>query len=394
MLFSRRPVRPEVRPAPHHSTDADVPPPPAGLWADKFGTVVTRTMQVLILLVAIIAFVYAAIALRLVVIPVLLALIVGAALGPLVDAMHRRGLSRALGAGIVLLVALLGLGGLITGIVFAVRAQWPALVESAGQGIDQLRDIAANFGIPTDEQAINDAVQQVQEFLTSSSFTSGAIAQVGNAVEIITGAVLFAFVLFYFLRDGGPIFQFLTRAFKGEYRVRADRSGQRALEVLGGYVRGTALVALVDAVFIGIGLLILGIPLALPLAVLVFIFAFIPIVGATAAGVLAALVALVSGGLVDALWVTGIVIAVNQIEGNFLQPVLLGRSLKLHALVVLLAITAGTILAGITGAILSVPLVACVWGIYKAWRGDEHPQGTIGKPEARRRTGGAPLVAE
>ena len=387
MPFSRR----------YTTDDSVTPPPPAGLWADKFGKVATRTLQIIILVIAIIGVVYAAIALRLVVIPVLLALIVGAALGPVVDAMHRRGLPRVAGAAIVLLVAVLGLGALVVGIVFAVRSQWPQLVESATQGVEQLREIAEGFGIPTDQEAIDDAVAQVQEFLTSSSFTAGAISGVSSAVELITGTVLFAFVLFYFLRDGGQIFEFLIRPFTGRYHVKAQRAGRRALEVMGGYVRGTALVALVDAVFIGIGLFAVGIPfaLALPLAVLVFVFAFIPIVGATAAGVLAALVALVTVGLwPGAVVVVIVVIAVNQIEGNFLQPVVLGRSLQLHALVVLLAITAGTILAGITGAILSVPLVASAWAIYKAWRGDEPPHGTtVGKPPRRRRRA-APTVAE
>ncbi|PJJ71628.1 putative PurR-regulated permease PerM [Diaminobutyricimonas aerilata] len=386
MPFSRR----------YTTDDSVTPPPPAGLWADKFGKVATRTLQSIILVIAIIGIVYAAIALRLVVIPVLLALIVAAALGPIVEALHRRGLPRVAGAALVLVVAVLGLGGLVTGIVFAVRSQWPQLVESATQGVEQLREIAEGFGIATDQEAIDDAVAQVQEFLTSSSFTSGAISGVSSAVELITGTVLFAFVLFYFLRDGASIFEFLIRPFQGRYHVKAQRSGRRALEVMGGYVRGTALVALVDAVFIGIGLFAVGIPfaLALPLAVLVFVFAFVPIVGATAAGVLAALVALVTAGLWPAIIIVIIVVAVNQIEGNFLQPVVLGRSLQLHALVVLLAITAGTILAGITGAILSVPLVASAWAIAKAWSGDEPPHGTtVGKPPRRDRRR-APAVAE
>ncbi len=357
------------------SDDSVTPPPPAGLWGDKFGIVATRTLQTIILVVAVIGVVYASIALRLVVIPVLLALIVASAIGPIVNALERKGWNRALGAGLVLLVAVLGLGGLATGIVFAVRSQWSTLVDQATQGFEELRRIVAGFGVPTDDQAINDGLEQVREFLTSSSFTSGAIAGVSSAVEVITGTVLFAFVLFYFLRDGGSIFEFLIRPFKGEYHVRAQRAGLRALDVLGGYVRGTAFVALVDGVFIGIGLFVVGIPfaLALPLAVLVFIFAFVPIVGATAAGVLAALVALVTAGVTPAIIIVIIVIVVNQVEGNFLQPVVLGRSLQLHGVVVLLAITAGTILAGITGAILSVPLVACVWAIYKAWRSAEQP---------------------
>ena len=145
------------------------------------------------------------------------------------------------------------------------------------------------------------------------------------------------------------------------------RIGDSSIRVLGAYVRGTALVALVDAVFIGAGLFILQVPLALPLAVLVFVTAFIPVVGATLAGIVAALVALVFNDLTTALIVVGIVVLVNQLEGNLLQPLIMGRTLSLHPLVILLALTAGTILGGILGAILSTPTASVVWGAIKAW---------------------------
>ena len=145
------------------------------------------------------------------------------------------------------------------------------------------------------------------------------------------------------------------------------------MHTLGGYVRGTASVAAVDAIGIGVGLAIVGVPLALPLAVVVFITAFIPIVGATAAGILAALVALVANGPVAALIVVGIVVLVNQLEGNLLQPVLMGKTLKLHGLVILIGLTAGTVLAGITGAIMSVPLLAAAWGAVQVWGGPDRP---------------------
>jgi predicted PurR-regulated permease PerM len=143
--------------------------------------------------------------------------------------------------------------------------------------------------------------------------------------------------------------------------------------VFGSYVRGTAAVALVDALGILIGLLILQVPLAIPLAVLVFILAFIPIVGATLAGILAALVALVANGWVTALIVVGVVVLVNQLEGNFLQPVLMGRSMKLHAFVILVALTVGVAVGGIVGALLAVPITAAVWGIVQVWDGPDLP---------------------
>ncbi len=135
-------------------------------------------------------------------------------------------------------------------------------------------------------------------------------------------------VLFFFLKDGPQIWEFLLRPFRGENYARARRIGDKTVTTLGSYLRGTAAVALVDAVGIGIGLLILQVPLALPLAVLVFLLAFIPIVGATVAGIIAALVALVANGPLNALLVVGVVVLVNQLEGNFLQPVLMGRSMQ------------------------------------------------------------------
>jgi len=166
---------------------------------------------------------------------------------------------------------------------------------------------------------------------------------------------------------------FLLRPFRGEPYQRALRVGDKTVTVLGSYVRGTATVAAVDAVGILIGLLILQVPLALPLAVLVFLLAFIPIVGATLAGILAALVALVANGWVVALLVVGVVVLVNQLEGNLLQPVLMGRSMQLHAFVILIALTAGTVLGGIVGAVLAVPITAVAWGIVQVWDGPHTP---------------------
>lgn len=145
------------------------------------------------------------------------------------------------------------------------------------------------------------------------------------------------------------------------------------MQVFGSYVRGTAAVAAVDAVGILIGLLILQVPLAFPLAVLVFVLAFIPIVGATVAGILAALVALVANGWVVALLVVGVVVLVNQLEGNFLQPFLMGRSMRLHAFVILVALTAGAVIGGIVGAVLAVPITAAAWGVVQVWDGPHTP---------------------
>ncbi|MFS4505713.1 AI-2E family transporter [Clavibacter sp. Sh2141] len=338
---------------------------PQSVWQDKLGRLSIRCVQILAVLVVAIAIVYAAISLKLVVIPVIIALILACAVRPIVLWMERRGLPDALAAAIALLTGLVLFGGAITLVVFGVQNQWPTLVEATSEGIDELQRVVEEGGLPVDTAQIDAFRQSAVDFLTSSQFGSGAIAGVSAAAEVITGAVLGLVVFFYFVKDGPQIWSFFIRPFRGRGRKRAVRVGHEGARVLGGYIRGTATVALVDTVFIGAGLVILGVPLALPLSLIVFIGAFVPIVGATAAGILAALVALVTNDLGTAIWVVAIVVLVNQLEGNLLQPVVLGNALKLHGLVVLLALTAGTILGGIVGAILSVPLTAVAWTAWK-----------------------------
>jgi putative heme transporter len=260
------------------------------------------------------------------------------------------------------------LGAVLTGVTFAVINQWGTLVTSASDGVDKLQQLVASSGFPIDQKQVTQARQSVVSFLTSGTFASGALAGLSTATTILTGLVLVIFVLFFLLKDGRRIWRFLLQPLHGARRDRAQRIGHSSIGVLGAYVRGTALVALIDAVFIGAGLFILQIPLALPLTVFVFVTAFIPVVGATLSGIVGALVALVTGGPVEALIVVGIVIAVNQIEGNVLQPLIMGKALSLHPLAILLALTAGTVLAGVIGAVLAVPTASVIWTAIKSWR--------------------------
>ena len=188
-------------------------------------------------------------------------------------------------------------------------------------------------------------------------------------------------MFYFFLKDGPGIWEFLLRPFHGAGYERGWRAGRQATATFGNYVRGTTIVAAADAVGIGAGLFILQIPLALPLAVIVFVTAYIPIVGATLAGIVAALVALVANGPLAAVIVVGIVVLVNQIEGNLLQPLVMGRALKLHPLVVLIALTVGATLGGILGAIVAVPLTAAAWAVLQVWDGPDTPAGTV-RPKA------------
>ncbi|NQX15512.1 AI-2E family transporter [Rathayibacter sp. VKM Ac-2857] len=361
-------------------TDPPATPPAAPpaerrptVWSDGLGRFAFRCLQALIVLGLAAVLVLAMTQLTLVIIPVLIAIILASAIHPVLAWMRRKGVPSILATWIALigLLAILGaIGWLIT---VAVRNQWDELVSSASDGIASLQDYVQHLPFQIDEQQIEDARQTVVDFLTSSSFGSGALAGAAAAANFVTGLVLMIVVLFFFMKDGPKIWEFLLRPFTGSSYDRAKRVGGKTVDVLGGYIRGTATVAAVDAIGIGVALAILQVPLALPLAVIVFLTAFIPIVGATAAGILAALVALVANGPVAALIVIIVVIAVNQLEGNFLQPVVMARSLKLHPLIVLIALTIGTVLAGIVGAVLAVPIAAVAWGIVSVWNGPDRP---------------------
>ncbi|WP_411701310.1 AI-2E family transporter [Conyzicola sp.] len=359
-------------------------PSPRELMTDRLGVLSIRSAQIIVVLLLAIAAVFALIQLKLVVIPLLIAVILAAALSPVITFLRRRGVSAILATWITLIAGLVVFGGLITLIVFAVRDQWGELVSSASDGIDQLQEFVENGPIPVDQKQLDSLRDTVVDFLTSSQFGSGALAGVSVAGELITGVLLALVILFFFLKDGDRIWAFFLRPFSGHALERGHRIGHVAVKTLGGYVRGTATIAAVDAVAIGVGVAIIGVPLALPLAVIVFLSAFIPLIGATVAGILAALVALVANGPVAALIVVIIVIVVNQLEGNFLQPVVMAQSLKLHPLVILLALTAGTILGGIIGAVLSVPIAAVAWAIIKTWNGPAEP-GTPREPKTPRK---------
>ncbi|HWS49702.1 MAG TPA: AI-2E family transporter [Microbacterium sp.] len=354
--------------------DADGTPKP-GIWSDSLGRVATRSAQAILILVLATAIVYAMVQLKLVVIPVLIALIIAAAVGPFVNFLHARHVPRMLGTWLTLIGALSILGAVFTAIVFAVRSQWSDLVASAADGLEALQNWLTGLNLPISADQLDDAREAILGFFTTSEFGSGAIAGVTAVGEVLAGSVLILVVLFFFLKDGDRIWSFLTARLRGSTRHKTLKAGSRIIEVLGSYVRGTAIVAAVDAVVIGLALVIMQVPLALPLAVLVFLGAFIPIVGATVAGILAALVALVANGPVVALIVIVVVIAVNQLEGDLLQPIVMGKSLRLHALVILLALTIGTILGGIIGAVIAVPIAASAWAAIKVWFGSvEDPQ--------------------
>ncbi|MFI9507048.1 AI-2E family transporter [Nocardia sp. NPDC052566] len=295
-----------------------------------------------------------------VVVPLAIALLAAALLAPLVDWMQRLGVPRSVGV----FVALVGSLGLVAGIMTFVVEQFvagvPQLSDEVTSSIHKVQDWLINGAPHLSNEQIRNAGDQIVKTIQSNqnALTSGALTTATVIGHILTGLFLTLFILIFFLYGGDQIWHFVTRLVPTPHREKVRTAGQLGFGTLVGFVRATVAVAAVDAIGIGAGLAILGVPLALPLASLVFVGAFIPIIGAFLAGFIAVFIALVTKGLVTALIVLGIIIAVMQLEGHVLQPLLLGRAVSIHPLAVVLAITAGVVLGGIGGGLLAVPFVA------------------------------------
>ncbi|HEY8296006.1 MAG TPA: AI-2E family transporter [Micrococcaceae bacterium] len=341
------------------------------IWGDAMGRASIRSVQALTVIGLVWIVLWALTRVPLVVIPVLIAVILASAISPLVHWLDRHRWPRAL-AVLASFVAILAVfGGVITGVVFIIRSQSRELISKADVGLDRLHDLINNGPFPVSDAQLTATRDAVQKFFTSSAFGTEALTGIRVAGEIGAGAVLMAVILFFLLKDGQKIRDFLFGFLPAEHGGRAHLAAERGTVVLGGYVRGTSMIALADALIVGIALAIMQIPLSVPLAVFVFIGGFIPIIGATAAGTLAVLVALVFNGPIPALVVLAVIIGANQFEHHVLQPFLMGKVLSIHGLVILLALAAGTTLAGLVGALLAVPLTALGWTVIKTWSGPQ-----------------------
>ncbi|MQA15187.1 MAG: AI-2E family transporter [Pseudonocardiaceae bacterium] len=292
-----------------------------------------------------------------VVVPLLLALFAAALLAPIVAALSLLRVPRPLGALLALVVALAAAAGVFALVVPSFMAQLPALVESLTRAAGELDELLRRLPFVSQDTNVREIAQQV---LAQLSGAGGLRSLLGSAANVLAGLVLLAVVLFFYLAQGQWLVSSVTGQLPSPRREQADELVDRLWHTLGTYFRALIVVALVDAVLIGSGLALLGVPLALPLAVLVFLGGFFPYVGATVSGLLAALVALAESGLGTALAVLVLVLAVQQLEGNVIQPLVMGKLVKLPAFVVLLAIAVGATLLGVLGAFLAVPAAACI----------------------------------
>ena len=303
---------------------------------------------------------YLIVRLRLVFIPIFVALLICSILIAPVKWLRDRGWRPLLATWTVLLASGLVVAGIFAAIVPLFVDQLSNLGQDLREGTDRVLEWLAEGPLELSEQEVDDYLERAGDQLrqNSSVITGGVVSGVTKTGEFLTGLLLTLVLLFFFLKDGDKIAAWSLRQFSNEKRPHIAEMGRRGFATLASYARGTAIIALVDGVLIGLALFIVGSPLALPLGVITFFASFFPIVGAVVAGIIAALVTLVTNGLGDALIIAAVIVAIQQIEGDVLQPVVMGRMVRLHPLAILLALAVGGILAGIAGAFVAVPIAA------------------------------------
>jgi predicted PurR-regulated permease PerM len=328
--------------------------------------------RLLVVLAAAGGVLYLLILLKVIVVPVIVALFLATLLVPLVRWLERRGWRHIWAVVAVFVGAVLVIAAIIAGFIPLIGNELGTLRQRADEGVAEVQAFIASRPFGLSEEDLTRYLEQARERFTENStgLTRGAVEGVTLIGELLTGLILCLFLTFFFVKDSERFTRWILD-FAGRHREHHLREiGTRSATAVSGYLRGQATVGLVDGVFIGIGLAVLGVPLVVPLAFLTFVAAFLPLVGAFVAGALAALVALVTNGLTTALLVVGLTVLVQQLEGHLLAPLLLGRAVALHPVVIILALAAGAILGGIIGAFLAVPIAAVVTAVGTYLRGE------------------------
>ncbi|MFJ3710751.1 AI-2E family transporter [Streptomyces sp. NPDC090053] len=372
----------------HHAAPGQVPPPPdyapavaarpdpvaAVPWGVRVAAeagwrllVLAGTLWVLMRVIS---------AIQLVVLAFVGALLVTALLQPTVARLRRAGLPRGLATALTAILGFVVMGLVGWFVVWQVMENLDSLSSRVQDGIQELKRWLLHSPFHVTEQQINEVAKSLSDSIghNTNEITSAGLQGVTVIMEILTGMLLAMFSTLFLLYDGARIWQWALKLVPAQARRGVAGAGPRAWRTLTAYVRGTVIVALIDAIFIGLGLFFLDVPLAVPLAVFIFLFAFIPLVGAVMSGALAVVVALVTQGVFTGLMVLVVVLAVQQIEGHVLQPLILGRAVRVHPLAVVLSVAAGGMIAGIGGAVVAVPLVAVtntVVGYLRAYGRDQ-----------------------
>jgi predicted PurR-regulated permease PerM len=322
----------------------------AGAWSWRI-LVVGAAVFVLLQLIGI---------LSVVVIPFAISLLLAALLHGPVGWLRRHRLPKSLATAVVMVGGVAAVSAVLYGVVQAFLNGLPGLTQNVTTGINEAKTWLVDGPLKLSQSQIDAVIANIGKTLSEnqSTIASGALTATTTITELLSGLFIVLFTTFFLLRDGDQIWRFLTNLLPRKAVEPVRDAGVQSWKTLHAYVRATVLVAFVDAFFIGVGVAIMGVPLALPLAAVIFLGAFVPVVGAFISGTVAVVVALVAEGPIAALIVLAILVGVQQLESHILQPFLLGRAVSLHPLAVILAIAAGLVISGIIGALVAVPLLA------------------------------------
>jgi putative heme transporter len=339
--------------------------------------------RLLVCLAAVVVVVFALTKIGFAVVPVVVALLLATLVVPPARWLHRHGVPHTLSSIIAFVGGVLALLGLVALVAGGIASEAGTLADQVRGGADELGGYVADLPLGLDEAEVQRQIDTIDDRVreNSASIRNGVISGAMAAGQFLGGLLIALVVLFFFVKDGARMWEWICRLFPEARRAALDELGEKSWTVLTAYVRGVVFVAFVDAVGIGLALLIVGVPLVLPLAVLTFVLAFVPIVGAIVAGFAAVLVALVSHGLVAALVILGAVVLVQQLESNVLYPWIVGRTVEVHPVVVLLAVTIGGLLYGVVGAALAVPIaVVGAAAIATVQKHSMHGEVAVGPP--------------
>jgi predicted PurR-regulated permease PerM len=315
-----------------------------------------------------------AVYLRLVTLPFIGALLFTALLQPLAAWLRRRGVGTMLSTWCCFLIVLVLIGGAMTLVATQISADYPTLYHEMQHTANEVARSLSGPPFHLNAARVSRLSSEGLKYISQhKSLVAGTVLTTGKyALEVLADLILMLFISFFLLKDGAQIWQFLIKGARGEAHRRLNHAGHSAWQALVYYIRGTTVVAAIHSLFIGLALWLLGVPLLGPLIVLIFIAAFVPIIGILVVGALAILICLATKGWVAALILLGVFILENQIEGHLLQPQVVGRFVRLHALGIILALAVGGIIAGIPGAIIAVPFTAA---ISYAWHALRAPEG-------------------
>jgi predicted PurR-regulated permease PerM len=316
-----------------------------------------------------------AVFLRLVTLPFIAAMLLTALLQPSAAMLRRRGFSPLLSTWCTFFVAIVVIAGAITLLGNQISSDYPVLFRELRKTARQVQHSLAGPPFHLNATRLSMVSTDVLNYISQhKSVVAGTVLTGGKyAAEILAGVILTLFITFFLLKDGAQIWKWLIKGLRPEAHRRMVNAGNSSWRALVSYMRGTTAVAAIHAVLLGLALWLLGVPLLVPFIVLVFLAAFVPLIGILVVGGLAIIVALGTKGWVAAVILLAVLIVENQIEGHLLQPLVVGRAVKLHPLAIILVLAVGGILAGIPGAIIAVPTAAVITYAWPELRGRPDP---------------------